>query len=92
MASKLPSATCTESRCPAATAVGDIPLLLRDGGGIAVEEVGDLDALATALAELCDPERRATEGERGRAIVADRFGLDRYVRAYEAAFFPEAAR
>ncbi len=75
-----------------ATAVGDVPLLLRDGGGILVEQVGDLDALAAALDELVDDERRAAEGERGRATVARRFGVERYTEAYEAAFFPEARR
>ncbi len=75
-----------------ATAVGDIPLLLSDGGGILIEEVGDLDAMTAALTELRVAERRATEGERGRAIVAKRFSVGRYVRAYEAAFFPEESR
>ncbi len=71
-----------------ATAVGDIPYLLRDGGGILVERVGDLDALDAALHQLRDARRRATEGDLGRATVARRFGVERYVRAYEAAFFP----
>ena len=72
-----------------ATGVGDVPLLLRDGGGILVERAGDLDALAAALEALRDPERRAAEGELGRAAVAGRFGVERYVRAYEQALFPE---
>ena len=71
-----------------ATAVGDVPYLLRDGGGILVEEVGDLDALAAALGELCAPERRRAEGDLGRAAVARRFGVERYVQAYETALFP----
>ncbi len=74
-----------------ATAVGDVPCLLRDGGGILVEQVGDPEALAAALSELCDAERRAAEGELGRATVARRFGVERYARAYEAAFFPPSA-
>ena len=71
-----------------ATAVGDVPYLLRDGGGILVERPGDLGAFDAALGELRDPERRAAEGELGRAAVVRRFGLERYVRAYEVALFP----
>ena len=70
-----------------ATAVGDIPLLLRDGGGKVVERPGDLDGLAAAIRELLDPEARRAEGEKGRTAVESRFGLDRYVAAYEAAIF-----
>ncbi len=73
-----------------ATAAGDIPFLLRDGGGILVEHAGDLDALHAALGELCDPTKRQAEGELGRATVAHRFGLERYVRAYETALFPSS--
>ncbi len=75
-----------------ATAVGDVSDMLRDGGGILIQKVGDLDALAAALGELCDPQRRAVEGELGRATVARRFAVERYVRDYEAAFFPEVER
>ncbi len=73
-----------------ATAVGDVPLLLRDGGGVLIERVGDSGAMAAALKTLSDPQRRAAEGERGRAAVAERFGLERYVRAYQRALFPAA--
>jgi len=72
-----------------ATAVGDIPLLLRDGGGLVVDRPGDLDALATAIRTYLDSEHRQAEGERGRQTVATRFGLDRYVEAYESVIFPE---
>ncbi len=71
-----------------ATAAGDVPYLLAGGGGILVERAGDLDALAAALSELCDPARRRTEGDLGRATVARRFGVERYVRAYQEALFP----
>jgi glycosyltransferase involved in cell wall biosynthesis len=70
-----------------ATAVGDIPLLLRDGGGSVVEQPGDLDGLAAALRPYHDLDHRRTEGEKGRRAVETRFGLDRYVAAYEAAIF-----
>lgn len=72
-----------------ATAVGDVPFLLADGGGIAVEKPGDLDALEKAILTFGDPENRAKEGQRGRRIVAERFGLERYVEAYRRAIFGE---
>ncbi len=71
-----------------ATAVGDIPFLLRDGGGWVVERPGDLDGLTKAVRPFLDPIYRRAEGEKGRTAVEARFGLDRYVRAYESAVFP----
>jgi len=71
-----------------ATAVGDIPYLLQEGGGVAPGPPGDLAALERALESLLDDRRRADEGERARARVVSHFGLDRYVREYETALFP----
>lgn len=71
-----------------ATAVGDIPLLFEDGGGELVEEPGSLDAFATAIRGLLDPETRRAAGAKGRDSVQSRFGLDRYVAAYESVIFP----
>jgi len=71
-----------------ATAVGEIPKLLHDGGGILVDRPGDIDALADALLSLEDPERRQSEGRRGRRTVEDRFGLDTYVKSYRRLLFP----
>jgi glycosyltransferase involved in cell wall biosynthesis len=71
-----------------ATAVGDIPLLMCDGGGKAVERPGDLEGLAAAIRGLLDPETRRAEGAKGRRVVEGRFGLERYVAAYESAIFP----
>jgi glycosyltransferase involved in cell wall biosynthesis len=71
-----------------ATAVGDIPLALADGGGLVVERPGDLDGLAAAVRTLLDPEARRNEGDSGRRAVAERFGLERYVAAYRSAIFP----
>ena len=68
-----------------ATAVGEVPELLADGGGILVERPGDLDALVAGVEALRDPERRQSEGVRGRATVAARFSHERYVEAYAAA-------
>lgn len=73
-----------------ATAVGDIGHLLRDGGGRVVERPGDLEALAAAVRTYLDPDLRRKDGERGRRSVAERFGLDRYIAAYEAVIFPRA--
>jgi len=70
-----------------ATAVGDIPLLLCNGGGKVVAQPGDLESLAAAIRELLEPEARRTEGEKGRNAVETRFGLDRYVASYKAAIF-----
>jgi glycosyltransferase involved in cell wall biosynthesis len=51
---------------------------------------GDRAALERALESLLDDRLRADEGERARARVVSNFGLDRYVREYEAALFPAA--
>ncbi len=71
-----------------ATAVGEIPELLHDGGGILIDRPGDLDALANALLSLEDPEQRRSEGRRGRRTVEERFGLDAYVENYRQLLFP----
>jgi len=71
-----------------ATAVGDIPLLLGDGGGVIVDRPGDLVALQSGIERLLDAGVRAREGDAGRATVERRFGLERYVREYEAVIFP----
>jgi glycosyltransferase involved in cell wall biosynthesis len=72
-----------------ATAVGDIPMLLAEGGGRSVQRPGDLAGLATAVRDLLDRDRRRAEGDRGRRTVRARFGLDAYVSAYESVIFPE---
>jgi len=72
-----------------ATAVGDIGLLLSDGGGRVVERPGDLEALAAAVRTYLDPDLRRKDGERGRRSVIERFGLTRYVAAYEATIFSQ---
>jgi glycosyltransferase involved in cell wall biosynthesis len=69
--------------------VGDIPLLLEDGGGIVVDKPGDIDGLVSGIRELMDPDRRRREGHRGRSQVSTRFGVERFVPDYEAVIFPE---
>jgi glycosyltransferase involved in cell wall biosynthesis len=70
-----------------APAVGDIPLLFADDGGRCVDSPGDIDAAVAAIRSLLDVEHRQAAGERGRATVAVRFGLDRYVAEYESVIF-----
>ena len=72
-----------------APGVGDIPLLLEDGGGIVVNRPGDVDGLVSGIRELMDPDRRRREGHRGRSQVSTRFGVERFVPDYEAVIFPE---
>ena len=69
-----------------ATAVGDIPVLLADGGGVLVERTGDLDALAAGLESLRDPHVRAAAGQTGRDIVAVRFEIRDFCRRYATLF------
>jgi glycosyltransferase involved in cell wall biosynthesis len=71
-----------------APAVGDIPLLLEDGGGILVDQPGDLDSLAAGVRILLDGRRRREEGERGRRRICSDFGLEKFVARYESAIFP----
>lgn len=71
-----------------APAVGDVPLLLAGGGGLVVRRPGDLDGLAAALRALADPDVRRAAGERGRATVAERFSVERFVRDCEEVVFP----
>ncbi len=70
-----------------ATAVGGLPGLLADGGGVTVSP-GDPDALAAAILDYAaDPARRARDGEAARRLAETRYGLDamtsRYVELYE---------
>lgn len=72
------------------TAVGDIPLLLENGGGIAVERPGDLDGLAAAIESLRDPARRSEVGRAGRTTVAAQFEIGAFCDRYRARIFPES--
>ncbi len=71
------------------TAVGDIPLLLENGGGIAIDQPGDLDALEAGIETMRNPERRAAEGARGHATVAARFHMLGFAARYRQAIFPD---
>ena len=74
-----------------ATAVGEIPELLADGGGEMVERPGDLAAFGRAFDRLADPQERERRGAVGRRTVAERFGLDAYRRRYRRLLLPEAS-
>ncbi|MFW5698767.1 MAG: glycosyltransferase [Planctomycetota bacterium] len=66
---------------------GGIPEAIDDGEtGLLVPE-GDVAALAVALNDLlCDAQRNAAMGQAGRAMVADRFAIDRQAAALEALY------
>jgi glycosyltransferase involved in cell wall biosynthesis len=77
-------------RVPAiATAVGDVPAMIRDGATGFVVPPGDPEALARALLALraLGPRARAALGERGRDHVEENFRIDtmadRHLALYE---------
>jgi glycosyltransferase involved in cell wall biosynthesis len=70
------------------TAVGDIPHLLAEGGGLLAHSPGHLDQLEEALLRLRDPELRQREGAKGRRRVAEYFSLEPYRQRYREAIFP----
>ncbi len=69
------------------TAVGDVPMLLEEGGGIVSGRPGDLPALEQAVNTLIEDRCRTEEGRKARARVMARFGIDRMVAEYESAIF-----
>ncbi|HEY7472449.1 MAG TPA: glycosyltransferase [Gemmatimonadota bacterium] len=64
------------------------PEAVLDGETGRLVPAGDERAIAAAVSDLLDlgPERRIAMGERGRAHVLERFGLERMADAYEALF------
>lgn len=71
-----------------ATAVGEVPELLADGGGVLVARRGDAPALAAGVEALLGEDARAREGARGRDTVARRFSWERYVERYAEVLLP----
>ena len=67
--------------CPVvATRVGGVPDVVDDGEDGVLVEVGDVDAIAEALALLArDPELRRRMGERGRELVVPRYRVERLI-------------
>ncbi len=73
-----------------ATAVGDVPSMLEDGGGVVVPPA-DQGALEAALRELLgDPARRAELGAAGEVVAAGHDSAT-MVRSYEDLFEEAAA-
>jgi glycosyltransferase involved in cell wall biosynthesis len=67
-----------------ATRVGGTPEALIDGETGLLVEAGDSAAIATAVARLLDDRELATRlGRSARALIADRFSVDRMVRSTE---------
>jgi glycosyltransferase involved in cell wall biosynthesis len=61
-----------------ATRVGGVPDVVRDGVDGFLVEPGDVDAMASRLAELAsDPALRRRMGEAGRASVHERYSVER---------------
>ena len=70
-----------------ATAIAGIPEVVRDGENGLLVPPGDVEALGLAMGRLGgDPEARRRFGERARAAVAGRFGVDYYVSAIAALY------
>ncbi|MEM8994760.1 MAG: glycosyltransferase family 4 protein [Acidobacteriota bacterium] len=65
-----------------APAVGDIPLLFDDGGGLTVGRPGDLDGLEAAVRRLLEPGELGRRGAVARRTVRGRFDLETYRAAY----------
>ena len=79
-----------------ATRVGGVPDVVRDGENGFLVEVGDVAALAERLARLADdPGLRERMGRAGRALIPDRYAVDRLVddvdRLYRALLGDRAA-
>ncbi len=67
-----------------ATAVGGVPTIIRDGETGRLVPAGDPVALAAALAEaITDGAASSRWGTAGAALVAQEYGVDRMVTAFE---------
>lgn len=70
-----------------ASAVGGVPQAVRDGETGLLFANGDQPGLARALARLLDdPGLRGRLGAAGRAVVRERYSLDRMAAEYEARY------
>jgi glycosyltransferase involved in cell wall biosynthesis len=70
-----------------ATAVGDVPTVVRDGVTGKLVPPRDPAALASALVELLgDPERRRHLGANGRRLVAGEFSVQAMMERYDALY------
>ena len=63
---------------------GGTPEVVAHGRTGLLSRMGDQQALTANLSALiADPDRRRCMGERGRALVLERFGLERMARDVE---------
>lgn len=75
-----------------ATAVGGIPEVIADGATGWLVSAGQPEALAKQLRAVLDDESRGRIGEAGRAVVRERFGVERQAEAYRELFENVARR
>lgn len=75
-----------------ATAVGGIPEVIADRATGWLVPAGDPAALANTLAAVLGDESRVRIGEAGRALVRERFGVERQAAAYRKLFENVARR
>jgi glycosyltransferase involved in cell wall biosynthesis len=76
-----------------ATRVGGTPEALIDGDTGLLVEPGDSAAIATAVARLLDDRQLATRlGRSARALIADKFSVDRMVRSTEQLYLSLLAK
>jgi len=67
--------------------VGGVPEMVRPGVTGTLAPVGDVDFLAASISSLLsDPAERKAMAERCRSVVMDEYGMDSYVRGYEALY------
>jgi len=70
-----------------ATSVGGVPSIISDGKTGILVPPGDPEAIATGLAWMLDHPREAEQlGATGKALVNERYGLERMVRETEAVY------
>jgi glycosyltransferase involved in cell wall biosynthesis len=80
-----------------ATAVGDVPTVVRDGATGLLVPSEDVEQLAAAILELLrDPAKRAQLGAAARQLIRDEYSAERmtaeYLRVYEEALQQERAK
>lgn len=77
----------------AATRVGGVPELVREGETGHLVEPGDPEGLAEAMLDLLRaPERRVEMGQRAQALARERFALDAIAGRYRALYYRVAGR
>ena len=81
------------SRAVVATAVGDLPLVVKDGKTGLLVESGNEAQLAEAMTKLLqDPEMAKRLGAAGRALIEQDYSLDLMVQRHSSLYGLEVAR